>query len=520
MQRPEDPPRYVSAADYLRVLDRHKVLIAVITLAFGAAAFLYSVTRAETYEAQAELSFNDVLGELDLLGVGEPPPPQAPAQQAAVNADLITRPEVTRQARRRLDTDLSLEELRASVSARTAPEANLLIVEGRAADAQVAADLANAYLRAARAVAEEEELDRIRDARSAVAREIELIEEGGLAAEPAARLAALEQLLSRIATLEQITEPVRIVSLAEVPEGPISPRTRRDTAIGGLVGLIFGLLAAFGRASLDRRVHTAEQVHHELGTPVLARVSDSALGYPGLASNGLPPMTESDFEPFRVLRTNLVALRSDPPPRSVLVTSPLSEEGKSTVSMALASAAAIAGQRVLLVECDLRRPLFDHRLGVSRTPGLTDYLLGAAGSQEILQTIELSYPNPTAAEGSAEPSPPGLAGTLVCIAAGAPVSNPAELLITARFRDFLAKVTETYDLVVVDSSPLLTAVDSLELIAQVDAAIVCVRAQQTTVDQIRTTRAALANLPGRPTGAVLTGVRRRGPDSYDYYQGY
>lgn len=514
MGRFADPADYATVADYLRVLNRHKVLIILITVAFGAGAFLWSVTRTETYEAQAQISFHDVLADLNLFGVDESSPEVSPAPTTALDADLVTRPQVTRQARRRLDSDLSLESLAASVSTRTGAQTDSVIIGGRAADAQLAADLANAYARATRAVAREEELDRIREVRRSVEREIAAVQAGDLEGEAATRLSALEERRSRLRALEEVADPVQIVRRAEVPDGPSSPQTRRDVALGGLAGLILGLLAAFGRASLDRRVHTAEEVHDELGTPVLARVGDSVLGSAGLASNGLPPMVEAEFEPFRVLRANLAALGADPSPRSVLVTSASAKEGKSTVSMALASAAAIAGQRVLLLECDLRRPAFEARLGVSRVPGLTDYLLGEAEPQEILQTVELSYPN--AANGASGPSE-GSAGALACIAAGRPVPNPAELLIMARFRDFLEELIQAYDLVVVDSGPLLAVVEPLELIPQVDAAILCVRAQQTTRDQLRAARAALGNLPKRPTGAVLTGLRRGGPDSYDYY---
>jgi Mrp family chromosome partitioning ATPase/capsular polysaccharide biosynthesis protein len=517
-QRHADVAPYATAGDYLRVLNRHKVLIAAITLAFVAAAFLYSATRTETYEATAQLSFQEVVVDLDLPGTGESVPSAPPGDQAATNANVIARPEVTREALRRLDVELSLDQLGASVSARVEPQTNLVIVEGRAADAGVAADVANAYARAAEAVVDREELGRIRDARRRAEREIGVLQAGDLASEPAAmRLVDLQQQLLRLETVEQVAEPAQIVRPAEIPDGPSSPKTKRDVALGGVLGLILGLVAAFGRAALDRRVHTAEQVHDALGAPVLAWVSDSALGGAGLAANGATPMAASDFEPFRVLRTNLAALPSGPP-RSVLVTSACAEEGKSTVSMALASAAAIAGQRVLLVECDLHRPAFEHRLAIPGVPGLTDHLLDAVERDEILRTVELSYPTPV--DGAPEATGQGSPGRLACVAAGTPVPNSAELLVGGRFRDFLANAIDDYDLVVVDSSPLLAVVDPLELVTKVDAALVCVRAERTTVDQVRAARAALANLPGRPLGAVLTGLRRGGPDSYDYHRGY
>jgi non-specific protein-tyrosine kinase len=227
-------------------------------------------------------------------------------------------------------------------------------------------------------------------------------------------------------------------------------------------------------------------------------------------------MSESDFEAFRVLRVNLAALNPGGETRSVLVTSGVPEEGKSTVSIALACAATAAGQRTLLVECDLRRPSFAERLGIDGSPGLSDYLQGGATPQEILKAVPLTLPS---SANGAGPSQPGSAGTLVCITGGSRVANPAELLIGERFAEFIAKVKSNYDLVILDAGPLLAIVDPLELVEQVDAVLLCVRALRTTRDEVRAARTALSHLPARPLGAVLTGLKRRGPDSYHSYYG-
>jgi succinoglycan biosynthesis transport protein ExoP len=309
---------------------------------------------------------------------------------------------------------------------------------------------------------------------------------------------------------------VEIVQAATPPTSTASPRPVRNTLIGLALGLVLGLLAAFGRDALDRRVRSSHEVYDELGLPVLGRVSHTALGQPGLVRNGKAPMSDADFEAFRVLRMNLAYLAKGEPVSSVLVTSGLPEEGKSTVSAALASAAVLAGQRTLLVECDLRRPCFAQRFAIQPQPGLTDYLLGNANPQDILQTVELSEPVRVNGSAAAPPASDS-AGTLVCIAGGTLVSNPAELLIGERFKDFLEKVSKAYDLVVLDASPLLAVVDPMEILPRVDAAIICVRAQQTTREQARAARVALSSLPERPMGAVLTGMRRGDPDAYDYY---
>jgi capsular exopolysaccharide synthesis family protein len=459
------------------------------------------------------MSFGDPFQDLGLFSTGTPIPEETPAVRAANAADLVTSPRVERKAAKGFKQG---PPAGCSIDASVLVETNNVAVDGTCRSARDAALFANTYAKAAREIGNAQARARIDRVANALSDQIKEAKRNPVAGITGPQVSALEQELSRIETLKQASSPVEIVQPATPPDETASPRPIRDTGIGLVLGLVLGLLAAFGREALDRRLRTSHEVHEELGLPVLGRVSRTALGYAGLARNGLPPMSDSDFEAFRVLRMNLAYLANGAPVRSVLVTSGLPEEGKSTVSAALASAAVLAGQRTLLVECDLRRPCFARRFSIQPQPGLTDYLLGNADPQDILQTVDLAEPvRVNGAEGAADPNRP--AGTLVCIAGGSRASNPAELLISERFTDFLEKVSKAYDLVVLDGSPLLAVVDSMEILPHVDAAIVCVRVQQTTREQVRAARVALSTLPERPMGAVLTGMRRGDPDAYDYY---
>jgi capsular exopolysaccharide synthesis family protein len=509
--RPDgDVPRYTSLVDYLRVIRRHRLLIVVVILVCGGAAFAYSKTRATTYEAEAQMSFGDPFQDLTLFTSNQVSE-ETPAVRAANGATLVTSPRVERKATRLLKPPPS----GCSIDASVLVETNNVAVDGTCPTARNAALFANAYAKAARTIANDLARARIDRVANALSNEIEDAKKNPVTGVTGPQVAALQQDLSRVGALKRAASPVDIVQPAEAPSQPASPRPIRDTGIGLAVGLVLGLLAAFGRDALDRRLRSSHEVHEELGLPVLGRVSRTALGHAGLARNGVPPMKDADFEAFRVLRMNLAYLAQGNPVRSVLVTSGLPEEGKSTVSAALASAAVLAGQRTLLVECDLRRPCFARRFGIQAEPGLTDYLLRDADPQDILQTVDLA--DPAGVNGAVRPDPNRTAGTLVCIAGGSRVSNPAELLIGGRFTDFLENVGKAYDLVVLDGSPLLAVVDSMEILPHVDAAIVCVRVQQTTREQARAARVALSALPERPMGAVLTGMRRGDPDAYDCY---
>lgn len=521
-----ETPRYATLGDYLRVLRRRRTLILAVTLVCFGAALVNSLTKDDVYVAEAKIQFRDPLTDLSLVGINrETVPELAPNQRSALNAELVTGPRVTRAVSRELDREVSTSGLRSAVSARVSPQTNLVIIEASWGDARFAADLANAYADAASDLAVREFKDRLDRAEDALRRQLEVARDdlpapgspgGATGAGAAFRVAALEQNLTQVRSLADVADPAQIVSRASPPGSPASPRPVRDSILGLVIGLVLGLLVAFVRDSLDRRLRTAHEVHEELEMPVLGMVGEAAFAYPGLARNGGPAIVENEFEPFRVLRMNLGALGDGRPPRSVLVTSALAGEGKSTVSMSLASAGALAGQRVLLVECDLRRPSLARRMRLKPVPGLTDYLLGNATPADVLQVVDLRPPRALGGEPSRRAAK---AGSMVCITAGTPVTTAPELLSSARFDGFLAKVVKAYDLVVLDASPLLAVSDPLEMVPHADAVLVCVRAQQTTREQARAVRSALGHLPERPAGAVLTGLHP-GDDTYGYYYGY
>jgi Mrp family chromosome partitioning ATPase len=202
-----------------------------------------------------------------------------------------------------------------------------------------------------------------------------------------------------------------------------------------------------------------------------------------------------------------------------VVTSGLPGEGKSTVASALAATSALSGKRTLLVECDLRRPQVGERFGLKEEgPGLSEYLAGKAEPGEVIRKIVLAPPTSTNGNGKgAAPAGDGGAPSLVCITAGASPPRPAELLASEKFASFLDEVREAYDFVVLDSSPLLSVSDTLELVPRVDATILCIRAAQTTQEQARAAKAAIDRLPDKPAALVVTDIKPGDAEQYGYY---
>ncbi|MGH2923409.1 MAG: Wzz/FepE/Etk N-terminal domain-containing protein [Solirubrobacterales bacterium] len=511
-----ETPRYATLRDYLRVIRTQRWLIIGITLAFVGAAFAYTILQTPKYTAEASLSFREIGQDLDFLG-RENIPEFAPDQRASINAQQVNQDDVAASVQKALGTDLTVDELKASVGTEVASRTSLVVLKATDTDPDFAAELANAYADQVVAADTREVRNRLDQVIDPLVSEVR-----GGPTDPgeAFRDSLTQQQIAQLRTLREIAEPVQITTRAEVPDSPSSPDTLRTTALGFVVGLALGLIVAFLRDSLDRRLRQSDDVQSELHLPVVGRVPEEALGDPGFAANGNVDLDkiEPHLEAFRMLRTNLEFLQADSPIRTVLITSGLPEEGKSTVAMALAGAAAVAGKQVLLVECDLRRPSFAERLGIKREPGLTDYLVGRARPADILQVVDLMSPtSPNGANGGRKPDKIE-AAKMVCIAAGSQAPLPAELLGSERFEHFLEKVSKVYDFVILDSSPILPVVDSLELVPQVDGMLVCVRLSRTTREEARAAHESLSRLPGCPTGVVVTGVRP-GEDSYGYYYG-
>jgi receptor protein-tyrosine kinase len=317
--------------------------------------------------------------------------------------------------------------------------------------------------------------------------------------------------IARLQALRRISAPVEVVTSATVPHTPASPKPVRNTLLGLIAGLFLGVVAAFVRDSLDSRLKTPAEVEEHLGLARVGQLTESAFGRTVSGTNGRRRFDPIDFEAARIMRTNLDTLDPDSKLRSLVVTSPLPAEGKSTVAIALGWASAIAGKRTLLVGCDLRKPVLSERLGLRATPGLSDALLGKANPKDVLQAIDLG-PTNGANGGAAVPG----GNRLVCITAGTQVAGPAEVLASDRFSDFLDQVTSVYDLVVLDTSPMLSVVDTRELLPLVDGVVICARSYQTTRDHARATRKALEHASTRLAGLVVTGVRLR----EDYYTAY
>lgn len=501
-------PRYATLRDYLRVLRERRVLIAVCVLVCAGAALALSIREQKVFQAESALAFQDDREESDLLGT---PVPQrlTSAERAAQGAEAVGRASVIRRVATQLRGRIPPGAVAGGVTARVDSRTNLVVIQAKASTGPLAAQLADAYARATFRDAVDRARLGFRRAADEVRRQFGAVKRRS--PDPVSRALYADR-LARLEVLSRTSVPVNVVRKAAAPANPVSPKPVRNSLLGGLLGVTLGLGLAFGRDALDRRLRSVEEISEQVPWSVLGHVRQDAMGLAApMAVNGRKAQEPVDVESFRMLRANLPYLNVDDPPRVVLVTSAMPSEGKTTVAASLAYASARGGRSTLLIECDLRRPVLAERLGLRTGPGLIDHLLGDAELDAIAQNVPMRT-----GKGDGAGRAPGESG-LVCIPAGKPASRAAELLASQRFASALGGLALSYEAVILDTSPLLSVADTLEILPLADAVLLCVRARQTTRDQVHAARAAIERVPGKPTGLVVTGLRSRDEVDYGYY---
>lgn len=308
-------------------------------------------------------------------------------------------------------------------------------------------------------------------------------------------------LIDTVAELEKPSRgdvsPVKlsIVTPATAPSAPSSPNVKLNLILGLLAGLAAGMGLAILRSVMDTRIR---------GEADLRRITDAAL-LGGITfdtdATKKPLLTQTPTqspraESFRQLRTNLQFAHVSHESKTVLVTSSLPGEGKSTTAINLAIALAQGGQSVALVDADLRRPMIAEYLGLERNAGLTTALIGKADLDDLLQ--------------------PWGSDPLFVLTSGRVPPNPSELLGSDRMRTVISRLEHTFDAVVVDAPPLLPVTDAAVLAQQVGGVVVVVGAQKVRTTDLEKSISALNMVEADLLGVVLNRLPSKGPDAYAY----
>jgi capsular exopolysaccharide synthesis family protein len=314
-----------------------------------------------------------------------------------------------------------------------------------------------------------------------------------------------EQLGSAVASLEIPTNggdplvDMKVLTPAAVPTSPSSPRTMINLALGFLVGLAVGVGAAVLLETLDTRIKSIETLAKHFDQPLLG-----VIGYEADAEKK-PLLTDVQgqskrAESFRQVRTNLQFVDIDHRPKSIVVTSAVPREGKSTTAINLAITIAQTGQPVFLIEADLRRPKVAGYLNIEGGAGLTDVLVGRATVDEVMQ-------------------PWGASGNLWVMASGPLPPNPSELLGSQSMTDLIHHLEKRATLII-DAPPLLPVTDAAVLTRLTGGALLVIATGKTRREQLRTAEQSIEAVGGKILGLVMNMAPARGPDSHRYGYGY
>jgi len=318
---------------------------------------------------------------------------------------------------------------------------------------------------------------------------------------------------------DQNINTVKVLDKAEAPGAPFSPNLQRGILLWGLFGTLFGIILSLLLSFLDRTYKTVEDIEHKLNLPVLGQlpflsnkvlsalisgkkhVSDPEVYY---SAN-----TKSIFsEAINHIRTNLLFSKVDKQPQTILITSSVQSEGKTTVASNLAFSLSKIDETIL-IDADLRKPrianVFEADLPEDEAKGLVDYLAGLATFEEA------SYKHSTF-------------DRLTILPSGTIPPNPQELLASSTFNSFLDDLKSKYKFIVIDTAPVLPVSDSLVLGKVVDVLLVAVKAGSTTIKMTRETIKRLNIARVYPTGLVLTQLdkpnKAYGKHGLNYYYSY
>lgn len=293
------------------------------------------------------------------------------------------------------------------------------------------------------------------------------------------------------------TSPVSlsVIKPAKAPLTPSAPNTRLNLLIGLVLGLGSGLGISMLRTMLDTRIRGEADLRHVTSAPLLGGIAfdPEATRKPLLTQTAAQ---SSRAESFRQLRTNLQFANVSGHAKTVLLTSSLPGEGKSTTATNLAIALSQAGQTVCLIDADLRRPMVSEYLGLDRNAGLTSALVGAADVNDLLQ--------------------PWGEDNLYVLTSGQIPPNPSELLGSDEMKQLITRLEEVFDTVIIDAPPLLPVTDAAVLSQHVGGVVVIVGSQKLRSQELEKSLKALEMVGSTVLGIVLNQLPVKGPDAYTY----
>lgn len=302
------------------------------------------------------------------------------------------------------------------------------------------------------------------------------------------------KLIGEDTSAEMQIESVKIHERPVIADHPVSPNVTLNLVLGAVVGLIFGVGIAFFLEYLDTSVKSLEDVERYLQVPVLAVIPKDV----GVLhkQSGMSP----DAEAYRILRTNIEFNRKNPEDNAITVVSGGAGEGKSTTMVNLAYICAQGGYTTLMIDADLRRPRLHTFFDINNSVGLTNYLT----TELMLEDVILQTP----------------VDNLYFMPSGILPADAAGILNSRRMSELIQDVKQRFDLVLVDSPPILGVSDASVLASEVDLTMLVVQHRKLPRNMLLRVKQAVENVGGNVIGVVLNNVDVRSDSQYQYYTSY
>jgi succinoglycan biosynthesis transport protein ExoP len=506
-------------SDYLRPILARWWLVLIIVGIATVGTYVYSERLPKEYESATSLYVSNPVTDRILFGTGTAPTDRDVANVAA----LITSLPVARAVARETGYRGPPRDLLGDVTAKPASDSDFITVTATGPTADQAADRANAFARTFIDLREEQQR---RDARAAIGllrRQIASLPEGSAARSQRSQLQQKIDQLQVVTAANTTGAGVQQINAATPPASATAPEPVRNAVFAFVVGLAMAVAAAFGLERLDTRITTIRDLVSAYGLPVLAEVPRARRRLRRARRRRLrrargrrAALSPLFREPMRRLRMAVEVASAEQPIRTLLVTSATPGEGKSTVLSQLAMAYGASDQRVLITDTDLRKPNLDALLRVDREPGLAEVLSATCSLDEVVQPLSPRTASVAAiaagkghspVDGGGSGNGTGGGGELSVIASGRASESSLELLGSQRMSGILDVLETEYDIILVDSPPLLAVADAVPLIARVDAVLVVARLGHSTWDAAERLTEELSRVAGaRVLGVVANAV--------------
>jgi tyrosine-protein kinase len=518
--------RPTTVADYFAIVRRRKWIVLMPPIVAGVLAFVVSSSHSPLYRASAQILVDRTSLVTAITQVGDPSLGD-PIRFLQTQASIGRSPELAAIVAQHVG-GMSPGRVLAETSVTPSADADLLSVAAKDRSPAVATRLANTLAQDFTSFTKERSTRRIDDALTSLQARLKSLAAHGQAGSP--EYQQLAQQGSELSILGKLLAGNTSVLQPAGGAAKVSPRPKRDALLATLLGVLLGVALAFLADALDRHVRSEHELEEALKMPLLARIPKPPRQLQ--KANELVMLKDPGgihSETFRKLRTSLEFVDPEGAARTIMVTSSVAKEGKSTTLANLAVALARGKHKVVIVDLDFRAPYLSRLFHVGGRPGITDVALKRATLDQALRPIGLAPLRPTTKEllranGASSLSAPSngsgpIEGLLHLMPAGTLPPSADETLQDPRIVALLDDLAGRFEFVLIDGPPLLAFGDSMILSAYVDAILAVVRLGKVQRPILHEFARQLASCKARRLGYVATGVEHS--ESYRYmYEGY